>query len=560
MKNNGNKKFQLGKWLDDHLLLFLSMFLLAFIPLYPKLPLFDIIPGYIVRVRLEDIFVFVILLIWLYKVWKKKLQWQSSVNPLIGAYGIAGACSIISAIFIIKTIPFEPLHIGKSVLHYVRYLEYFSVVYIFFSSIKTRKDIKIIIATLIATVFAIGFYGIGQKYLYWPVYSTMNREFSKGIRLILTDHARVQSTFGGHYDLAAYSVVILPILIALALTTHKKLSAVAYWSATLLGIWLLVVSGARSSFAAYTASVVVVVALLAYKKGEFKQQLLWMLKKGTIMFALTLAVFLTFGDDMYERFLQTLEGYPSLHRQYHELNDQRKKIIYQFVLEPLALSSFSVERPENSITTDDALVMVASDQQPKPSENQDDTVPSDVYVNVPVLTPVATVAADGTETITLIETERTYSENALRHGLSLAIRLDTLWPQAIAGFQKNPLFGSGYATLNKENLYHFTEADSTDNNFLRTLGETGLFGFITFYGIILFMMHQAYRLQKMHKFGTLESALAIGYIGASLGLLLNALYIDVFAASKVAFTYWSLTGVFLALYEKENRKISKGKT
>ncbi|GAJ25028.1 unnamed protein product, partial [marine sediment metagenome] len=31
-----------------------------------------------------------------------------------------------------------------------------------------------------------------------------------------------------------------------------------------------------------------------------------------------------------------------------------------------------------------------------------------------------------------------------------------------------------------------------------------------------------------------------------LGLLINALYIDVFEASKVAFTYWALVGVLLA--------------
>ena len=40
---------------------------------------------------------------------------------------------------------------------------------------------------------------------------------------------------------------------------------------------------------------------------------------------------------------------------------------------------------------------------------------------------------------------------------------------------------------------------------------------------------------------------AIGYVGGTFGLLFNAGLIDVFAASKVAFTFWSLTGVLIAL-------------
>ena len=55
-------------WLDEHIILILTGFLIAFIPLYPKLPLFDAIPGYIVRVRLEDILLLVTGLIWLVQV------------------------------------------------------------------------------------------------------------------------------------------------------------------------------------------------------------------------------------------------------------------------------------------------------------------------------------------------------------------------------------------------------------------------------------------------------------------------------------------------------------
>ena len=46
---------------------------------------------------------------------------------------------------------------------------------------------------------------------------------------------------------------------------------------------------------------------------------------------------------------------------------------------------------------------------------------------------------------------------------------------------------------------------------------------------------------------TSYTALAVGYIGASVALLFNATYIDVYAASKVALTYWALTGIVLAV-------------
>ncbi|NCN03973.1 MAG: hypothetical protein GW942_02770, partial [Candidatus Pacebacteria bacterium] len=207
--------------------------------------------------------------------------------------------------------------------------------------------------------------------------------------------------------------------------------------------------------------------------------------------------------------------------------------------------------PNNGLSTDEAVqIIVSSDTRPvtqKPVEEDLQNRPSDVYVDVPDYVKVATVSATGETTYITVERDRTYSDNALKYGLSLAIRLDTLWPQAIKGFYKNPLVGSGYATLNKDTLYLFTEADGVDNNFLRTLGETGLLGFISFYGTIIFAMSLAIKSLRNHQ-DELIKIFAIGYFAGSLGLLLNATYIDVYAASKVAFSYWAITGVFVAYY------------
>src|SRR5207244_150332 len=110
------------------------------------------------------------------------------------------------------------------------------------------------------------------------------------------------------------------------------------------------------------------------------------------------------------------------------------------------------------------------------------TVPSDVYTNIPENNSTnAAVAA------TLAAKPRVYSQAAVQYDLSTGIRLDYTWPQAIKGFLKNPLLGSGYSTLTKKNIEDFTEAESTDNDFLRALGETGLLGFLSFFGAIAFI-------------------------------------------------------------------------
>jgi len=157
----------------------------------------------------------------------------------------------------------------------------------------------------------------------------------------------------------------------------------------------------------------------------------------------------------------------------------------------------------------------------------------------------------------VVEKERTWSPNAMKYGLSLAIRLDELWPNAIDGFMTNPLLGSAYGTLNKKEFYQFTEAESTDNNFLRTLGETGLLGFITFYGIFLVIFYQIKQNQKASPW---LKNLNLAFMAASLGLLANALYIDVFASSKVAFTYWALAGAILAINYQQSHEAKTKQT
>ncbi|KKQ76085.1 MAG: O-antigen polymerase [Microgenomates group bacterium GW2011_GWF1_38_5] len=93
---------------------------------------------------------------------------------------------------------------------------------------------------------------------------------------------------------------------------------------------------------------------------------------------------------------------------------------------------------------------------------------------------------------------------------------------------------------------------TTDNDFLRALGETGLSGFLAFFGIIAFIIW--YSLVNFKKINDpFASTLVAALIAATLGLLVNSLYIDVFEASKFAITLWLVLGMLYGkITTKEN--------
>ncbi len=502
---------KLLSWLDDNLISILAGFLLVFIPLYPKLPLFEALPGYIVRVRLEDFFVFTTAFLWL--IWLIRGKISLDQNPIIkwiGIYLAIGILSMVSAIFIIQTVPFEALHIGKMVLHFLRRIEYFSLFFIFYTTIRSMRQVKIYLLLLIAVVVAVTLYGYGQKYLYWPAFSTMNREFSKGWVLYLTAHARVLSTFGGHYDLAAFTMMILIILWSLFLGVKNLLYKALIFLILSGAFWLLILTASRTSFLAYLAGITIMCFLWAFRQG-----LRWSFLSWIAITFLSIFIMLSFGD-LSDRFMKLL-------KLDERLGGIRTLVLNPFGKPPDDLSALFLENNPATI----ADVTSKTDQPPSPVR------PVDVTEDIPLKIP----SASGIVTV-----KRTYSQNAIMYDLSTGIRFDALWPRAIAGFKRNPILGSGYSTLTKVQVEEFTEAESTDNDFLRSLGETGLLGFIAFYGILISMLVAIWKTFTKVKDPVFYSFI-VGFAGLIIGLLVNAAYIDVFEASKVAYAFWALAGI-----------------
>ncbi|MCX6724823.1 MAG: O-antigen ligase family protein, partial [Candidatus Shapirobacteria bacterium] len=152
----------------------------------------------------------------------------------------------------------------------------------------------------------------------------------------------------------------------------------------------------------------------------------------------------------------------------------------------------------------------------------------------PTPTPEATAAAE-------IEEWKPTAELSVQY--SSGIRFNVEWPRSLRAFAKNPFLGTGFSSVTL----------ATDNDYLRLLAETGLLGFITFFLIFLEIGRQVIGFARWAKPG-LEKSLVLGLTGGAVGLLANAVFIDVFESSKIAFIFWLLMGILVGIIKtsKEN--------
>jgi hypothetical protein len=117
---------------------------------------------------------------------------------------------------------------------------------------------------------------------------------------------------------------------------------------------------------------------------------------------------------------------------------------------------------------------------------------------------------------------------------SLATRTQVEWPRAWKAFLTNPILGTGPSSI----------TESTDGDYFRWFGEMGLAGGALFITILALVWKTAYQAIPVHKEARL---MLVGFCAGMIALLVNAILIDVFEASKVAYTFWVMGGVFVAI-------------
>lgn len=152
-----------------------------------------------------------------------------------------------------------------------------------------------------------------------------------------------------------------------------------------------------------------------------------------------------------------------------------------------------------------------------------------------IFTPsVYAVSVTPTPTITIAPTPTPEPLRALQQDTSTSIRFDVEWPRAIRSFYKNPFLGTGYSSITL----------STDNDYLRALGETGLLGFLAFVSIILGLFIKL--IKNLKNVVGQDKLLTISALGILVAFATTAIFLDVFESSKIAILFWAFMGLALS--------------
>jgi len=428
------------------------------VPLYPKFPFLDV-PGTFVSIRLEDILLMFsgMLVIFLYLKDPRSFL-KNKINLAIILFISVGFLSYLSAILITETV--SPM-IG--ILHWTRRIEYLVPFFLARDAIKeNRSDLKFYLNIIIIVTLYIFVYGLGQKYFHWPIIITQNEEYSKGIALRWLSGSHINSTFAGHYDLATYLVLILPLLIGFFFSIKNKYKKIVLLMTSFCSLWLLVNTASRISLVSYLVAVSLTLVILK--------------KYKTIPVVIIISMmFIGFSSNLISRYGR----------------------IFQVLEQRFNQTNYNIQ-PRNAYAVEESVI---------PKRN----VPFPTPTPLPVL-----------------------------EDRSTNIRINIEWPRAIRSFIKNPLLGTGYSSITL----------ATDNDYLRSLGEVGLLGFITFslifinlFNKILVNKNWKRRLQKS------ELIFIAAMIGSLPGIFINAFFIDVFEASKFAIIFWLMMGLNIGLCE-----------
>lgn len=160
-----------------------------------------------------------------------------------------------------------------------------------------------------------------------------------------------------------------------------------------------------------------------------------------------------------------------------------------------------------------------------------------IPIKIIIVTPIPTVVRHGpVEEFIPVDTD----VGVARSG---EIRFNVEWPRAISAWRKNPVFGTGLGSITL----------ATDNDYLRLLGESGIFGLFTFLFIPIFFALKTIKL-FFSKNPNFYIKLQLIFVGIIVSTLTNALFIDIFEASKVSYTYWILMAVFYKLHEFNSKQ------
>lgn len=505
--------------------------LLVFIPLYPKLPLFDVAFTW-TYIRLEDVFVAISYVALFIALLTRKTSVRNFLLKPIVLFWIIGLLSTVVALLTLgrqdNWAIFKPHLI---VLNYLRRFEYLGVLFLAVAAFSDRKGVKRAAIALLVGMVGVILYGFGQKYAGFCSYLTMNEEFAKGTCIPLQPGTRVSATFGGHYDLAGYLVFVLPIVISMVFVVKSTFWKLFLSTVTLFGFFLLLLTSSRISFPAVIAALGIVLAINVKNK-----------KKLFIGFCVIAVLTLIFGrTTIVDRLGKTIRvkqvtvdmstgrilEQPTTHKDWAGLPESDRAIILPFLKGEATPSAFIVSKHEKG----------SQDEIPVSTE-------SGVKRNTVEVPQAGTIEQIGSDKKEIIEEVREVRgryelKYALVLDISFTTRFDGEWPHAMTAFLSHPILGQGYSTVTA----------AVDSSYIRALAEVGLLGFVSFFAILLIFLKRSFDYVLRSK-DLFYRMFVTGVASGVIGLLINGLLIDIFEASKVAFMLWLCIGVSVWIMER----------
>ena len=488
-------------WIDTHLLKILVIGFIFLIPLYPKLPVRMINYTYI-AIRVEDFYLVLVGILFGIQFLRKKVTMPWKMFFLFLAYWIAVFASFVWGYYFQKTIIID--HLGF--LHSVRRIEYMLIFFVAYSTIRSKKDFFLYLKLIFSVLAIVSLYGFGQKFFGWPAVQTMNPEYAKGYILVLESWSRISSTFAGHYDLSGYLVLIMPTLIGYYLYNSSK----KYFILFLISLGTLVLAGSRASYIAYIFSISVFLIFMR------KFKLLAIILIAT-------AIFTPLSDNLANRLSRTFQQTKVF------VDSETGETFVARTLTPddlppgdlgSAVNTSGLDR-SNAVAIDDATALAARKNI------------HEALVKEAEQTGKKYSTQEINEAVELVFLRQIPITKYLPD-ISLSTRFQVSWPRAFQAFTKNPLLGSGPSSL----------GEATDGDYLRWLGETGLLGtsilLIILGSIMMSIKRHVALMQKKYAY------IFYGFLFGFIGLFINAGYIDLFEASKLAYVFWLLAGIFYA--------------
>jgi len=490
-------------WLDNNILKSLLVLYIFFIPLFPKLP-FQIVNYTYIAIRFEDFFVAILYFVFFVQLLRRKVVLDRKYLVLFSLFWIAVFISFYLGFFVQKTVVIQTV----GFLNALRRIEYMFVFFIFASSIRSRKDFMFYFKLILSVILIVTVYGIGQKYAGWPAVQTMNPEYAKGYLLVLDSWARISSTFGGHYDLAAYLIFFMPIVLAFTIKASPW-----FYVLYLFALSNLVLTASRVSYGAYIVSVFPF--LLLNRK--------WKLLLITILATVGLTLLSSNLTQRINRTFQTKQIF--INKTTGQTTVPRRLSPDDLPTGDFIPNKKNVEDSATDVYTDgNTTINLSSKDVLEAKFNIREQIRDEAKKTGKVLTAA--------EEDALVEaTFRNMKVvSAAIPDISVATRLQVEWPRAIRMFLKYPIFGGGPSSI--------TEA--TDGDYFRWIGEFGSVGTLAFLIILgsLFISIFKAALKKNE-----DSMIMWGILAGFFGLLTNAVMIDIFEASKIAFIFWMVMGM-----------------